>query len=50
MTMRASYIERDIGGEYEQVWAELQALGAVVREGTLYVDALAVAREMMRGR
>jgi hypothetical protein len=48
MTMQASHIERYRGGECERVWAELQALGAGVREGTFYIDALAVAQEMMR--
>jgi hypothetical protein len=48
MTVQTSYIERYRGGEYEQVWAELQALGSSVQESTLYGDALAVAQEMMR--
>lgn len=42
------YLERYLAGEYEQVWAELQTLGAAVREEPVYADALAVARETMR--
>lgn len=42
------YLERYLAGEHEQVWAELQALGAAVREEPAYADALAVARETMR--
>jgi hypothetical protein len=41
-------LKRYISGEYEQVWHELQALGAAVREEAVYADALAVARETMR--
>lgn len=48
MSGQESYLERYISGEHEQVWAELQALGAAVREEPLYTDALAVARETMR--
>jgi hypothetical protein len=48
MTERRSYLERYLAGEHEQVWAELQALGAAVREEPLSSDALAVARETMR--
>src|SRR5258706_338641 len=48
MTASTSYLERYLAGEHEQVWAELTALGAVVREEPLYHDALAVARETMR--
>lgn len=43
-----SYLERYLAGEHEPVWAELQALGAAVREEPVYSDALAVARETMR--
>jgi hypothetical protein len=41
------YLERYRNGEREQVWAELLALGAQVREEPLFSDALAVARETM---
>jgi hypothetical protein len=44
----SSFLERYERGEYEQVWEELLALGAAVREEPLYADALAVARETMR--
>ncbi len=44
----ATYLARYLAGEREQVWAELDALGAAVREEPLYADALAVARETMR--
>lgn len=43
-----SFLERYEGGEHEQVWAELVALGAAVREKPLYTDALAVAHATMR--
>lgn len=42
------YLDRYLAGEHEQVWAELGALGAAVRDEPLYSDALAVARETMR--
>ncbi len=42
------YLERYINGEYEQVWAELQALGPAVRSEPLYSDAREVADETMR--
>jgi len=48
MTERRSYLERYLAGEYEQVWAELEALGEAVREEPLHGDALAVARSTMR--
>jgi hypothetical protein len=48
MTASRTYLERYLAGGYEQVWAELEALGAAVREEPLYSDALAVARETMR--
>lgn len=41
------YLARYNAGEYEQVWAELGALGAAVRAEPVYSDALAVARETM---
>lgn len=44
----SSFLERYERGEHEQVWEELLALGAAVREEPLYADALAVARETMR--
>jgi hypothetical protein len=43
-----TYVERYANGEYEQVWDDLRALGAAVREEQVYPDALAVARETMR--
>lgn len=43
-----SFLERYERGEHEQVWAELVALGAAVREEPVYTDALAVAHETMR--
>jgi hypothetical protein len=48
MAANRTFLERRLAGEYEQVWAELQALGEAVREEPLYGDALAVARETMR--
>lgn len=48
MAPKATYLERYLAGGYEPVWAELQALGAAVREDPLYADALAVARETMQ--
>jgi hypothetical protein len=48
MTPRLTYLERYLAGEYEQVWAELVALGEAVRDEPLHSDALAVARETMR--
>lgn len=47
MTPKHTYVERYLAGEYEPVWAELQALGEAIREEPLYSDALAVARETM---
>lgn len=46
--VEATFLQRYVAGEYEQVWAELVALGDAVREEPLYADALAVARETMR--
>jgi hypothetical protein len=43
-----SFRDRYLRGECEQVWNELMALGANVREEPLYSDALAVARETMQ--
>jgi len=43
-----TYFERYSRGEHEQVWTELIALGAEVRQEPLYSDAMAVARETMR--
>jgi hypothetical protein len=48
MIASRTYLERYLAGEYEQVWAELEALDAAVRDEPLYSDALAVARETMR--
>lgn len=42
------YLTRYLNGEYEQVWQELINLGSAIREGELYVQAEAVARETMR--
>jgi hypothetical protein len=44
----SSFLERYERGENEQVWDELIALGAAVREEPLHADALGVARETMR--
>jgi hypothetical protein len=44
----ATYYERYINGEYEQVWNELIALGDRVREEPVYSDARAVATETMQ--
>lgn len=44
----SSFLERYKQGEHEQVWDELVALGAAVREEPLAVDTQAVARETMR--
>lgn len=43
-----NYLERYKSGEYEQVWTELQALGAAVRQEPYYSQAQAVAAETMR--
>ena len=40
-----TYLKRYKNGEYEQVWAELVALGGDIRLEPLYSDALAVAHE-----
>ena len=43
-----NYLERYRNGEHAQVWAELQALGARVRQEPYLADAEAVAAETMR--
>lgn len=43
-----NYLERYRNGEHAQVWAELQALGAGVREAQYLPHAEAVAAETMR--
>lgn len=43
-----SYFERYAAGEREAVWDELIGLGEHVRNGPLFDDALAVARETVR--
>jgi hypothetical protein len=43
-----NYLERYKNGEYEQVWQELQSLGADVRNEPYYTEAQAVATETMR--
>ena len=43
-----NYLERYRGGEYEQVWSDLQALGPAVREEPHYSQAREVAAETMR--
>jgi len=42
------YLQRYLSGEYEQVWNELQALGAAVRREPHYAQACEVAAETMR--
>jgi len=44
----ATFLERYLQGEYVQVWDELTALGAGVRQAHVIDDALDVARETMR--
>jgi hypothetical protein len=46
--MTESYLARYQAGQHEQVWAELVALGAAVREEPVHSDARAVAQEIMR--
>lgn len=43
-----TYLERYLNGAYEQVWDELVALGADVRQEPVLSDAKAVATETMR--
>lgn len=42
-----SFLDRYRAGERAQVWRELMALGAKVREASLFSDAYAVAKETM---
>ncbi len=42
-----TFLARYLAGEHEQVWGDLQALGARVRDQLLSTDALAVAHETM---
>jgi hypothetical protein len=42
-----TYLERYRAGDHQQVWTDLVALGPAVRQEPLYMDAMAVAREMM---
>ena len=44
----SNFLERYEQGKHEQVWDELVALGAAVREEPLAADARAVAHETMR--
>jgi hypothetical protein len=44
----AGYLGRYQAGAYEQVWTELRALGAAVREEPVWSDARSVAAETMR--
>lgn len=43
-----SYFSRYQQGEYEEVWAELSALGEQISEEPLHSDAIMVARETMQ--
>src|SRR5438093_10905633 len=43
-----NFLTRYQAGEREQVWAELLAAGAQVRQEPLFSEAMAVARETMR--
>jgi hypothetical protein len=43
-----SWLARYNSGDTERVWAEMLARGAAIREGALFEDAMAVARETMR--
>lgn len=42
------FLERYLNGECHQVWAEMLALGAQIRDEPYYSDAWAVAQETMR--
>src|SRR5688572_7089271 len=42
------FLERYLNGEHVQVWAEMLALGAQIRQEPYYTDAKAVAQETMR--
>jgi hypothetical protein len=44
----ATFLERYVAGDRQQVWDDLLALGARVRDEGVYNDALAVARQTMR--
>ena len=44
----SGFLERYRQGEYQEVWDELDALGAGVRERLVYSEALAVAHETMQ--
>ena len=44
----SGFLERYRQGEYQQVWDELDALGAGVRDRFVYAEALAVAHETMQ--
>ncbi|MBZ9750157.1 hypothetical protein K7W42_04690 [Deinococcus sp. HMF7604] len=44
----ATFLERYLAGEYEQVWAELVEMGPEVRHPSILPEAAAVARETMR--
>ena len=46
--MNPSFLQRYLGGEREQVWTDLVALGERVRSEAHYEDAWAVALETMR--
>jgi hypothetical protein len=41
----ATYLERYLAGEHEQVWREIAVLGDVVRDEPALPDAEAVARD-----
>src|SRR5512140_2125072 len=42
------YLRRYTGGQHEQVWAELQALGEAVRQEPVFAEARLIAEETMR--
>jgi hypothetical protein len=44
----STYLDRYHSGECQQVWSELIASGAAIRDEPLPTDAVAVARETMR--
>ena len=43
-----NYLERYQNGEFEQVWNDLQNLGAIIRNHLYYTQAQEVATETMR--
>lgn len=45
--MEQTFLERYYAGEHEQVWNELAAYGALIRQEPIYSDAKAVAHETM---